>query len=157
MKKTKNISSLVANLTKQTIEDCGCFLWDVEFIKEGSEYNLIISIDKPGGVSLSDCEMINNAVSPIIEDADPIDGSYFLEISSPGIERELKTKEHIEAFLGSDIMIKLYAPKGGKKTLSGKLESFDNEENIITLKDTQGNLIHLSRKECAKIQTVFDF
>ena len=86
-KKAKNIAELVAGLIREAVEECGCTLWDVELVKEGSDLSLVISIDKEGGVSLEDCEMVNDAIDPIIEEADPIDDGYYLEVSSAGLER----------------------------------------------------------------------
>jgi len=155
--KIKGIAGRVASLVKNAVEECGCRLWDVEFVKEGSDHNLIIYIDKEGGVSLTDCQMVNDAVDPIIEADDPIAGSYYLEISSAGIERELKTTEHIEAYIGTEVNIKLYAPKDGKKNVLGILESFDKENAVICIVSEAGEKTLLTRKECAKIQTVCDF
>ncbi|MBP3579894.1 MAG: ribosome maturation factor RimP [Clostridia bacterium] len=155
-KKKGNIASRVHELVKETVEECGCILWDVEFVKEGSDHNLIIYIDKPEGISLDDCEMVNDAVEPILDEADPIDGSYFLEISSPGLERELKTVQHIKAFLGERVLVKLYAAKDGKKAYDGKITAFDEEKNEITLA-TDAETVILTLKECASIKTVCEF
>ena len=155
-KKKGNIASRVAELVKEAVEECGCMLWDVEFVKEGPDHNLIIYIDKPEGISLDDCEMVNDAVEPIIDEADPIDGSYYLEISSPGLERELKTPEHILAFVGERVIVKLYAPKDGKKSFDGIISAFDEESGALTL-DCQGTTVELQSKEYSSIKTVCEF
>ena len=155
-KKKGNIASRVYDLVKETVEECGCMLWNVEFVKEGSDYNLIIYIDKPEGISLDDCEMVNDAVEPILDEADPIEGSYYLEISSPGLERELKTPEHIKAFEGERVLVKLFAAKDGKKAYDGKIASFDDEKNELTLLAADGEVV-LTLKECASIKTVCEF
>lgn len=155
-KKKGNIASRVYELVKDAVNECGCQLWDVEFVKEGSDHNLVIYIDKPEGVSLDDCQMVNDAVEPIIDEADPIEGSYYLEISSPGLERELKTKEHIRAFVGSQVLVKLYAPKDNKKTFDGVISHFDEENNVLVL-DVSGNNVSFELKECASIKTVYQF
>lgn len=155
-KKKGNIASRVAELVKEAVEECGCTLWDVEFVKEGPDLNLIIYIDKPEGISLDDCEMVNDAVEPIIDEADPIDGSYYLEISSPGLERELKTAEHIKAFIGERVIVKLYAPKDGKKTYDGVIASYDEDNGILVLDDA-GSIVELTFKEYSSIKTVCDF
>ena len=98
-KPAKNIAGKVRELLEPTVNGLGYELWDVEYVKDPTGWNLIIYIDKPEGISLTDCEMVNDAVEPIIDEADPIEGSYCLEISSPGLERELKSHEHIEALL----------------------------------------------------------
>ena len=155
-KKKGNIASRVSELVKEAVEECGCTLWDVEFVKEGPDYNLIIYIDKPEGISLDDCEMVNDAVEPIIDEADPIEGGYYLEISSPGLERELKTPEHIKAFVGERVIVKLYAPKDGKKSFDGNIASFDEESGAITL-DVGGTLVEIGEKEYSNIRTVCEF
>jgi ribosome maturation factor RimP len=155
-KKKGNIASRVYDLVKETVEECGCMLWNVEFVKEGSDHNLIIYIDKPEGISLDDCEMVNDAVEPILDEADPIEGSYYLEISSPGLERELKTPEHIMAFVGERVLVKLYAAKDGKKAFDGIIQSFDEEKNELTLSAGNETAV-LSLKDCASIKTVCEF
>ena len=131
--KKGNIASRVAELVKETVEECGCSLWDVEFVKEGPDHNLIIYIDKPEGISLDDCEMVNDAIEPIIDEADPIEGSYYLEISSPGLERELKNARHIKAFIGERVLVKLYAQKDGKKAFDGNIVSYNEDDGTLTL------------------------
>ncbi len=153
-KKKGNIASRVAELVRETVEECGCTLWDVEFVKEGPDHNLIIYIDKPEGISLDDCEMVNDAVNPILDEADPIDGSYYLEISSPGLERELKTQEHILAFVGERVIVKLYAAKDGKKAYDGSIASLNDDVLVL---EVNGSNVELTLKECASIRTVCEF
>ncbi len=155
-KKKGNIASRVAELVREAVEECGCMLWDVEFVKEGPDHNLIIYIDKPEGISLDDCEMVNDAVEPIIDEADPIEGSYYLEISSPGLERELKTAGHINAFMGERVLVKLYAAKDGKKSFDGNIAAFDEESGTLAL-DVNGEIVELSAKEYSSIKTVCEF
>ena len=155
-KKKGNIASRVAELVREAVEECGCMLWDVEFVKEGPDHNLIIYIDKPEGISLDDCEMVNDAVEPIIDEADPIEGSYYLEISSPGLERELKTADHIKAFIGERVIVKLYAQKDGKKNFDGNIVSYNDEDGSLTL-DVSGAEVVLAQKEYASIKTVCEF
>lgn len=140
-KKAKNIAEKVAELIKDAIEECGCTLWDVELVKEGADLSLVISIDKEGGVSLEDCEMVNDAVDPIIEEADPIDEGYYLEVSSAGLERELSKPEHIRAYIGSDVSIKLYAPMDGRKNFEGILKSFDEDNKAVTVLEGENETV----------------
>ena len=156
-KKAKNIAEKVAELVRGTVEECGCTLWDVELVKEGSDMSLVISIDKEGGISLEDCEMVNDAVEPIIDEADPIEEGYYLEISSAGLERELSKPEHIRAYLGKSVSVKLYAPleqvaesgekvKGTKKQFEGLLADFDEENKTITVTEGENRtVIELSK------------
>lgn len=155
-KKKSGIAARVAELVKDAVEECGVSLWDVEFVKEGPDYNLVIYIDRPEGVSLTDCEMVNDAVEPIIDEADPIEGSYYLEISSPGLERELKTPQHLRAFLGTQVTVKLFQALDGTKTLHGVLSDWDEENDCVSL--TSGDrTIKLARKDAASIRTVCEF
>jgi len=145
-KKAKNIAEKVAELIRTAVEECGCTLWDVELVKEGTDLSLVISIDKEGGVSLEDCEMVNDAVNPIIDEADPIDEGYYLEVSSAGLERELSKPEHIRAYIGSDVSIKLYAPMDGRKNFEGILEAFDEENKNVTVREGENKtVIELSK------------
>ena len=155
-KKKGNIASRIGDLVKDAVNECGCTLWDVEFVKEGPDHNLIIYIDKPEGISLTDCEMVNDAVEPIIDEADPIEGSYYLEISSPGLERELKTAQHIKACLGKQVIIKLFTAFEGSKNFTGVISMYDDENDILVL-ETKSKNITLERKMCSSIKTVCEF
>ncbi len=154
--KGKNISETVANLIRDAVEDCGCTLWDVELLKEGSDLSLVVSIDKEGGVSLEDCEMVNDAVNPIIDEADPINESYFLEISSAGLERELKSREHIEVYIGKAVSVKLYAPIDGKKQFDGTLLAYNEEDKSVKI--SCGNEeITFEMSKIAQLKNTVDF
>lgn len=155
-KKKSGIAGKIEELVKDVVEECGCTLWDVEFVKEGPDHNLIIYIDKPDGISLTDCEMVNDAVEPIIDEADPIEGSYYLEISSPGLERELKKPEHLVAFVGSDVTVKLFSAYEGKKTYNGKLSAYDREKDTVSI-DENGKITEIDRKLCSVIKTVYEY
>lgn len=133
VKRAKNIAEKISGLIREAVEDCGCTLWDVELVKEGADLSLVISIDKEGGVSLEDCEMVNDAVNPIIDADDPIDEGYFLEVSSAGLERELSKPEHIRAYIGSQVSVKLYAPMDGRKNFEGTLKAYNEEEKTVTV------------------------
>ena len=155
-KKKSGIAGRIEELVKDVVEECGCTLWDVEFVKEGPDHNLIIYIDKPDGISLTDCEMVNDAVEPIIDEADPIEGSYYLEISSPGLERELKKPEHLVSFVGSDVNVKLFSAFEGKKTYNGKLAAYDQEKDTVSI-DENGKVTEIERKLCSVIKTVYEY
>lgn len=155
--KKKNIAETVRELVKDAVEECGCTLWDVEYVKEPTGWNLAIYIDKPDGISLTDCEMVNDAVEPIIDEADPIEGSYCLEISSPGLERDLKNHEHIEAFLGSDVNVRLYTAFNGAKSFTAKLSSHDEEKDTVTFILGDGSEASFERKAVAKLSTIAEF
>ena len=133
-------------LIKETVESEGVELWDVRFLKEGASWYLRVFIDKPEGISIDDCTNVSHAIDPIIDEADPIDVSYYLEVCSPGLERELSREEHFHKVLGKKIKIKLYKAIDGKKEYSGILKSF--EEDIIL--ETEDGEMKFTFKEISK-------
>ena len=110
-------------IIKNIVEDNGCELYDIEQTQEGDNKFYRVYITKPGGVSLNDCAAINNLLSPIFDIEDPIEGKYFLEVSSPGIERKLTKKEHFSKSIGENVKVTTIE---GKK-IKGQLKSFDGE------------------------------
>lgn len=151
----KNIASTVRDLALPLADEFGFILWDVEYVKEGAEMILRITIDKEGGITIDDCEKMHRAIDPILDEADPIENSYRLEVSSPGIERVLKTDEHIDACVGCKVEVKLFAPlEDGRKSLTGKLLG-QNEDGVgIELDDGD---VTISRSAIAKLRTVYDW
>lgn len=123
------ISDKVEALARPVVEEEGCKLWSVEYIKEAGTWYLRIFIDKDGGVGIADCEAISSRLDPILDEADPIPESYVFEVGSAGAERELKRTSDFEQFIGSDVEVKLYQPYEGRKTLVGTLEEY-NDGNI---------------------------
>ncbi len=110
-KNKTNIASTVDALLRETIEGLGYILWDVEYKKEGADYNLVLTIDRDGEeVTMDDCVKVTDEVNPILDESDPIPDSYFLEVSSAGLERELKKPEHLERYIGKEVEVKLFAP-----------------------------------------------
>ena len=123
------ISDKVEALSRPVVEEEGCKLWSVEYIKEAGTWYLRIFIDKDGGVGIADCEAISRRLDPILDEADPIPESYVFEVGSAGAERELKRPSDFEQFIGSDVEVKLYQSYEGRKTLVGTLEEY-NDGNI---------------------------
>lgn len=123
------ISDKVEALARPVVEEEGCKLWSVEYIKEAGTWYLRIFIDKDGGVGIADCEAISRRLDPILDEADPIPESYVFEVGSAGAERELKRTSDFEQFIGSDVEVKLYQPYEGRKNLVGTLEEY-NDGNI---------------------------
>lgn len=123
------ISDKVEALARPVVEEEGCKLWSVEYIKEAGTWYLRIFIDKDGGVGIADCEAISRRLDPILDEADPLPESYVFEVGSAGAERELKRTSDFEQFIGSDVEVKLYQPYEGRKTLVGTLEEY-NDGNI---------------------------
>ena len=133
----KKITELTAELAAPAIAEQGCTLWDVEYVKEAGTWYLRILLDKEGGVDILDCEEISRKVSDLLDEADPIEGSYTLEVGSAGAERALKRPSDFQRFLGSPVLVKLYRAREGRKEFSGYLKSYDEANGDVTV--TVGN------------------
>lgn len=142
-----NIAETVTSLIKETVEAQGVSLWDVRFVKEGADWFLRVFIDKEEGIGIDDCVNVSHAIDPILDEADPIDRSYCMEVSSPGIGRELVRPEHFEKMLGEEIKIKLYKAMNGTKEIIGNLISY---KDTLIIKTDAGEL-SLDKKEIAKV------
>ncbi len=151
----KNIAERMRELLFQTVLDAGCYLWDVEYVKEGAEMILRIVIDKNEGVTLDDCERVTRAIDPILDEADPIETSYRLEVTSPGVERPLTRDDHFDACIGDTVEVRLFAPLNGTKTLTGTLTAHEGKSFTVTLGD--GSTQTLEKTAVAKVSTVFDW
>ncbi len=124
-----NAAERVYSLIEDTVNEQGVSLWDVRFLKEGANWYLRVFIDKPEGVSINDCAAVSHAIDPIIDEADPIDRAYYLEVCSCGAERELTRDRHFKAMLGKAVKVRLYKAVDSKKEIEGILLSAD--ENIV--------------------------
>lgn len=155
MAKNPSIAEVVAALAEPVAEELGYFLWDVEFVKEGGRRILRLTIDSEEGITIDDCEKMHRAIDPVLDEADPIEEAYYLEVSSPGIERELRTDMHIEACEGWDVELRLYAPVDGAKVFRGKLLPLGKSGEVRI--DANGVLKEFPRASVAKIQTYFEF
>ncbi len=132
MAKGGNTVRIVREIVEPLANELGLSIWDVCFLKEGADWYLRIFIDKEGGVSIDDCVDLTHAINGPLDEADPIEQAYFLEVSSPGVERNLVKDEHFEAFIGADIKVKLIRPLDGKREFSGVLECYaDGNVTII--------------------------
>lgn len=156
MATAKNIADTVRALVAPIAEKEGLVLWDVEFLKEGSRRVLRVTIDKEDGVTIDDCEKLHRAIDPLLDEADPIDVPYDLEVSSPGIERDLRTDFHIDACEGWDAEVRLFAPLDGQKTFTGTLAG-RGEAGEILLAVKDGTVRAFPRESVAKIRTIFEF
>lgn len=144
------ITDQVAAFARPIVEEHGCTLWDVEYVREGSDYILRLCIDKDGGVDISDCEAISRAVDPILDERDPIPGSYQFEVCSAGLERALKRPGDFQRFLGSPVTVKLYRPLNGLKEIPGILRGYEDGKvtveagkEMITFEKSQVALVRL--------------
>ena len=129
----KKVTETVRELALPVVEENGCKLWDVEYVREAGQWYLRIYIDKDGGVNILDCEAISRALSDILDEADPIEGSYTFEVSSAGAERPLKRPSDFERFLGSPVLVKTYKPKDGRKEFAGVLAGYDNGAVLLDM------------------------
>ena len=120
------ITDLVTQLAQPIVERFGCELWDVEYVREGSERYLRIFLDKEGGIDIEDCEKVHRAMDPILDEKDPIAESYHFEVCSAGIERPLKRPGDFAKFMGSPIFVKLYRPVNGLKEVPGILRGYED-------------------------------
>lgn len=132
------VTEVVEALARPIVEEQGCTLWDTEYVKEAGVWYLRLYIDKPGGVSIQDCEAVSRPVSDLLDQADPIEGSYTFEVSSAGADRALKKPEHFAAFLGSEIELRLYRSREGRKDWVGVLTAYADGD--VTIATAQGEL-----------------
>ena len=148
----KNIAATVEELLGSTVESLGYDLWDVEYVKIGADYHLIITIDKAEGITIEDCERVHRTIDPILDEADPIENSYRLSVSSPGVERELKRDSHFAVSLGERVEVRLFAPYQGSKVLRGTLIAY--EGGAVTVALEEENAV-FEKGAYSKVQTVY--
>ena len=148
------VTEQVARFAQPIVEAHGCSLWDVEYVREGSERFLRLYIEKEGGVDITDCEAISRAVDPILDEQDPIAESYHFEVCSAGLERALKRPSDFARFMGSPVMVKLYRPRNGLKEITGILRDFeDGKVTVEAGKET----ITFEKSEVALVRLRVEF
>ena len=148
------VTELVAGFAKPVVEAHGCELWDVEYVREGSDYFLRIYLDKEGGVDINDCEAISRAMDPILDEKDPIKESYHFEVCSAGLERALKRPSDFVRFMGSPITVKLYRPRNGLKEIPCVLKAY--EEGRVTV-EAGKETITFEKSEVALVRLRVEF
>ncbi|MGN0507759.1 ribosome maturation factor RimP [uncultured Ruminococcus sp.] len=144
--------SKVWELCEPIVKGFGLSLWDVRYVKEGADWYLRIFIDKEGGVDITDCEKVSRAINTPLDELDPIENAYCLEVCSPGVERELVRDEHFMQFIGADIMVRMRRPiEGIGKDFCGVLKGYD--DGMVTVSDHSGeNEVTISKKDAAWIK-----
>lgn len=150
------IASRVEEIIRGPVTDLGYLLWDVDFYKEGADFNLLVTIENPDrsrSIDLEDCEKVSRLLSPILDKEDPIEDMYYLEVSSAGLERELSRPEHIRFYLGEKVNLRFYAPQDGKKSFTGTLLAF--EDGLFRLGTEDGEK-EFSQEAVAKVTTVYE-
>ena len=148
------VTELVAQLAAPAVAAAGCEIWDVEYVREAGEWYLRLYLDKEGGVDIRDCEAVSRVVSDLLDEADPIEGSYTFEVSSAGAERVLKRPGDFEKFLGSPVLVKLYKAREGRKEFPGHLKGYDNGDITITV---NGKDLTFSKAEVALCRLRIEF
>ena len=156
MAKDSNTVSAVRAIAEPIAEKLGLQIWDIRFLKEGTGWFLRIFIDKEGGVGIDDCVEMSRALNDPLDEADLIEQAYCLEVSSPGVERELVRDEHFQKYIGEKVKLKTIRPVDGKREFSGTLESYDNGMITVRFEDESG--LSVNKKEAAWVKLDdFDF
>ena len=153
MKKTE-IEARAEALLAPIAEKCGVSIYDVEYVKEAGEWYLRAYIDKEGGLNINDCVDVNHALSDALDEDDFIEEAYTLEVSSPGLGRQLKKDRHFENSLGQDVELKLFKPRDGVKEFAGNLKSYTDTTVTVTINGKDEEFI---RKEISVIKLALDF
>lgn len=149
--------AVVTEALKPVINELGYSVWDIEYVKEGADYFLRFTIDHEEGVDILACEKVHRTIDPLLDELDPIEEAYHLEVSSPGLERDVKYDWHYEVLIGAKIELRLFAPIDacpGKKAIVGILKAYE-DGNIIL--DVDGADVTVAHSAVAKAKTVFDF
>jgi ribosome maturation factor RimP len=147
----KPIKDTVREAIEPTVSELGYSIWDITYQKVGADYHLEITIDSKDGINIEDCEKVHRAIDPILDEIDPIEGFYYLDVSSPGLEREIRTDEHIAAMVGAMVEAKLYASRDGKKSIVGELIGLEGDNVVIN----DGEEIKLLRSDISRLTTVY--
>ena len=145
-----NTVKTVWEIAEPIANGLGYELWDVRFEKEGADWFLRIFIDKEDGISINDCVDMSHAIDKPLDEADPIEQSYCLEVSSPGIERDLKRDSHFEKCEGQKIMVKLIRPVDGEREFKGILGKYEN--GIFELRLEDGRMLMINKKETSYVK-----
>ncbi len=145
-----NTVKIVSDIAQPIAEELGLRIWDVRFVKEGTDWFLRIFIDKEGGIDIEDCVNFSHAIDGPLDAADPIEQSYCLEVSSPGLERELTRDEHFEQFIGAPVKLRLIRPFEDQRDFNGTLVDFDGT-NISVAVDEE-KVLCFTKKEAAWVK-----
>ena len=148
----KGIRETVREAIEPTVTALGYSIWDITYSKVGADYHLEITIDNEAGINIEDCEKVHRAIDPILDEADPIETFYYLEVSSPGVERELRTEEHIIRCVGMKVEAKLFVAHDGSKSVIGELKGIVDGKIVV---EKDGACIELEKSEISKLTTVY--
>lgn len=151
----KKVTELTAELALPLVEAAGCTLWDVEYVREAGTWYLRVFLDAPEGVSIDQCEAVSRPLSDALDEADPIQGSYVLEVGSAGADRALKKPEHFAQCMGQEVDVKLYRPREGSKLFTGVLTGY--EAGAVTIEVPGGEEMTFDKKETALVRLHLTF
>ena len=154
MSRVKTYETRTEEILIPIVEDAGVSIYDVEYVKEGSDWYLRVYIDKPEGVNINDCEVVNRALSAKMDELDFIEDAYILEVSSPGLGRTLKKERHFEKSIGQEVEVKTYKAIDKEKQFVGILQSYDN--GVITI-ETDKKEMKFEKADVASVRLTFDF
>ena len=145
----KNVAQAARDAIAPTVAELGYDIWDVEFVKEGASYYLRIYLDHENGIFIEDCEKVHRAIDPVLDEADPIDRAYYLEVSSPGLGRQIRTAEQAEKVMGEKVEARFFAPDAkGRKAVTGILEAYSEQSATVNI---GGESTEIEHKAIAKL------
>ncbi len=154
---SKNVVAVVTEALTPVINELGYEVWDIEYVKEGADFFLRFTIDSDDGIDIEDCEKVHRTIDPLLDEIDPIEDAYHLEVSSPGLERDLKYDWHFDVCAGEKVELRLFAPlesKPGVKSYTGILKGYEDSTIIL---DLNGEELKIPHSAVSKAKTVYDF
>lgn len=150
----KKVTEIVAELAVPVAAEFGCELWDTEYVREAGQWFLRLYLDKAGGVDILDCENVSRKVSDLLDEVDPIEGSYVFEVSSAGAERQLKRPSDFERFIGSPVLVKTYQNRDGRKEFPGVLKGYEDGDILLQIGTQE---LRFNKSEVAMVRLRIEF
>ena len=150
----KKVTEIVAELAAPVAAEFGCELWDTEYVREAGQWFLRLYLDKAGGVDILDCENVSRKVSDLLDEVDPIEGSYVFEVSSAGAERQLKRASDFERFIGSPVLVKTYQNRDGRKEFTGVLRGYEDGDILLQMGTQE---LRFNKSEVAMVRLRIEF
>ena len=150
----KKVTEIVAELAAPVAAEFGCELWDTEYVREAGQWFLRLYLDKAGGVDILDCENVSRKVSDLLDEVDPIEGSYLFEVSSAGAERQLKRPSDFERFIGSPVLVKTYQNRDGRKEFPGVLKGYEDGDILLQMGTQE---LRFNKSEVAMVRLRIEF
>ena len=150
----KKVTEIVAELAAPVAAEFGCELWDTEYVREAGQWFLRLYLDKVGRVDILDCENVSRKVSDLLDEVDPIEGSYVFEVSSAGAERQLKRPSDFERFIGSPVLVKTYQNRDGRKEFPGVLKGYEDGDILLQMGTQE---LRFNKSEVAMVRLRIEF